>query len=214
LWDLLPHALSSDFAGWCYGKDFRLNGTPGLFRRIGNEIKQFGRNRQRNKLPQGRQQHWWHQLRAEHQYRIWLTARGLEVYDSELGAGVATENSLDQRVIACNMPFQKGNNLAAKDKLFARTLKRALDQDDGKKLRACAEKVLELAVSGERWACEMLRDTLDGRPATAIVATDSDGKELTIGLVAFGPDARPDPPVQLPAEGLPAPVIEGTVRRH
>jgi hypothetical protein len=112
------------------------------------------------------------------------------------------------------MPFQKGNKLAAKDKLFARTLKRALDDEDGVKLRKCAEKVIELAVEGERWACEMLRDTLDGRPATNLIATDDEGRELTVGLVAFGPTAGSDPPPQLPPEELPAPSIEGTARRH
>jgi hypothetical protein len=112
------------------------------------------------------------------------------------------------------MPFQVGNKLAAKDKLFARTLKRALDEGDGDKLRQCARKVIELAVAGERWACEMLRDTLDGRPATNLVATDQDGRELTIGLVAFGPEARPDPSTQLYTERLPAPSSESAVLGH
>jgi len=112
------------------------------------------------------------------------------------------------------MPFQKGNSVAAKDKLFARTLKRALDQENGVKLRQCAEKVIELAVQGERWACEMLRDTLDGRPATSLVATDDEGRSLTIGLIAFGSEAGSDTPAQLHTKGLPAPSIEGTVQRH
>ena len=112
------------------------------------------------------------------------------------------------------MPFQKGHKHGQKRKRFEQAIDRIIAQDDGSQLRRVAQRVWNLAEEGERWACEMLRDTLDGRPATAIVATDADGKELTIGLVAFGPNPGPDTSVQLPAEGLPAPVIEGTVQRH
>ncbi len=108
------------------------------------------------------------------------------------------------------MPFQKGNQIAAKEKLFARTLKRALDAEDGKRLRAAAEKILDLAAEGERWACEFVRDTLDGRPATNIVATDDTGKELAIALVSYQP---PDT-AQVRAKALPTPGTEGTGLRH
>lgn len=112
------------------------------------------------------------------------------------------------------MPFEPGNKHGGKRKRFEQTIDRIVAQDDGKRLRAVAERIWTLAEEGERWACEMLRDTLDGRPATAIVATDAEGRALTIGLVAFGPGPGPDTPSQLHAKGLPAPVIEGTVRRH
>ena len=108
------------------------------------------------------------------------------------------------------MPFQKGNQHAAKDKLFARTLKRAIDADDGKRIRAAAEKILDLAEQGERWACEFIRDTLDGRPATNLIATDDTGKELAIAIVSYQP---PDP-VQVQPKALPTPGTEGTGLRH
>jgi len=112
------------------------------------------------------------------------------------------------------MPFGNGNKHGAKRKKFEEAINRILAQDDGSQLRRVAQRVWNLAEGGERWACEMLRDTLDGRPAAAIVATDHEGRELTIGLVAFGSETGPDTPAQLRSKGLPAPVIEGTVQRH
>lgn len=68
-----------------------------------------------------------------------------------------------------------GNQNAAKSRKFEQAVTRALTQEDGKRLRDAAEKVLDLAAAGERWACEMLRDTLDGKPAQAVtVAGDPD----------------------------------------
>lgn len=112
------------------------------------------------------------------------------------------------------MPFEKGNNLAAKSRLFEQNIKRALQEDDYKKLRAIANKVVALAEEGERWAVELLRDTLDGKPAQQIVATDTEGRALAIGLVAYAAELRPDdtPSIQTPA--LPAPDIESTGQRH
>jgi len=60
------------------------------------------------------------------------------------------------------------NDNAGKRRLFERTVLRALTQDDGVRLRAAAERLLDLAASGERWAVECLRDTLDGKPKQAI----------------------------------------------
>jgi aromatic ring-opening dioxygenase LigB subunit len=66
------------------------------------------------------------------------------------------------------MPFQPGNNLGAKSKKFEQAIKRALADEDDRKLRGIADKVVALATDGERWAVEMLRDTLDGKPAQAM----------------------------------------------
>jgi len=63
---------------------------------------------------------------------------------------------------------QPGNKNSAKGRDFEQTVKRALLAEDGKRLRAAAEKMLDLAAQGERWAVEFLRDTLDGKPAQAV----------------------------------------------
>ena len=63
------------------------------------------------------------------------------------------------------MAFEKGNKLGAKGKLFDQALKRAIAQDDGKRLREAAETLLSLAAQGEAWAVRELADRLDGRPA-------------------------------------------------
>lgn len=81
-----------------------------------------------------------------------------------------------------NGQFEKGNSVAANKGEFKQAIKRALAAENGQRLRDAAEKLLDLAASGERWACEMLRDTLDGKPAQQIVATDSEGRGLTIVL--------------------------------
>ena len=52
--------------------------------------------------------------------------------------------------------------------MFYGALTRALKQEDGKRVRAAAEKLLDLAAAGEAWAIKELRDTLDGKPSQAI----------------------------------------------
>lgn len=74
---------------------------------------------------------------------------------------------------ALNMPkgvfgWQPGNEEWKKNQLFLNTLKRAIVQEDGKRLRAAAEKLLTKAAAGEPWAIEMLANRLDGRPATVV----------------------------------------------
>lgn len=105
------------------------------------------------------------------------------------------------------MPFEKGNDLGKKSKAFEQTIRRALAAEDGKRLRQAAETLLDLAASGERWACEMLRDTLDGKPAQQLIATDDGGRELAIALVSYNP-------VQLQPEALPAPDPTEAGLRH
>src|SRR5438477_5830972 len=112
------------------------------------------------------------------------------------------------------MAFEEGNRLGARKRLFEAAIKRALAAEDGQALRRIADKVLVLAEQGERWAVELLRDTLDGKPAQQIVATDTEGRALAIGLVAYAAELRPDDPVQVHPQALPAPDIKGTGQRH
>lgn len=110
--------------------------------------------------------------------------------------------------------FEKGNQLAARGGEFKAAIKRAMAQDDYQGLRTIANKVYELAQEGERWAVELLRDTLDGKPAQQIVATDTEGRPLAIGLVAYAAELRPDDPVSIQSQTLPAPPTESPGQRH
>lgn len=76
------------------------------------------------------------------------------------------------------MPFEKGKSGnpsgVQSNKPFLAALKRALAQDDGKKLRAAAERLIELAAQGEPWAVKELADRTDGKPATVVEGGDPD----------------------------------------
>lgn len=91
--------------------------------------------------------------------------------------------------------FEKGNTLGAKKREFEAAVKRALAAENGQRLRDAAEKLLDLAASGERWACEMLRDTLDGKPAQAITTTGDDGIDRPVQLIVYSPLQLPATPV-------------------
>ena len=103
---------------------------------------------------------------------------------------------------------QSGNpDGARKPKKFMAALERAMALDDAKRLRQCAETVLDLAAAGEQWAVLLLRDTLDGKPAQQVIATDEDGRGLAVALISYAEEVRPDDTLSLPAPSLPAPDI-------
>ena len=64
--------------------------------------------------------------------------------------------------MAGGAPF--GNNNAG-SKHWRAALDRAIAQDNGVRLRAAVEKLLDMAAAGEPWAVRELADRLDGRPA-------------------------------------------------
>ena len=64
--------------------------------------------------------------------------------------------------------FEEGNQHAKKGKLFDAALRRAIAQEDGKKLREAAEQLLDQAAAGQPWAIQYLADRLDGRTAQSI----------------------------------------------
>lgn len=57
-----------------------------------------------------------------------------------------------------------GNKNACKGKVWADALHRAIAQDQGKRVRLAAEKLLDEAARGQQWAIKELGDRLDGRP--------------------------------------------------
>jgi hypothetical protein len=71
-------------------------------------------------------------------------------------------------------------------KVFNETLRRAIKQEDGKRVRECVEKLLDRAAVGEPWAVQMLADRLDGKPHQAI--TGVDGGPLVVEIVKFSGD--------------------------
>lgn len=108
-------------------------------------------------------------------------------------------------------PGVSGNPEGSKrQKRFLAALERALASDDSKRLRAAAEKLLDLAADGEPWAIKELADRLDGRAAQQFIASDSDGRSLAVGLIAFVAEAAAGhrDPLPLHAEALPAPSPE------
>ena len=78
-------------------------------------------------------------------------------------------------------PGQSGNPAGgAKVKRFFAALERAIAQEDGKKLRDAADKLLELAAVGEPWAVQMLADRLDGKPAQQLQLQGDESQPLKI----------------------------------
>jgi hypothetical protein len=69
------------------------------------------------------------------------------------------------------MPFEEGNTLGKKSKIFDEALKRAIAQDSGERVRKAAEQLLSLAAAGEQWAVQYLADRLDGKPSQAVDLT-------------------------------------------
>jgi hypothetical protein len=99
------------------------------------------------------------------------------------------------------MPFQPGisgnPDGTKREAKFAAAVNRAIAQDDGQRLRACAEKLLDLAAEGEAWAVKELADRLDGRPAQALtVAGEPDAAPIAVKAVVefVNASAAPESP--------------------
>ena len=86
------------------------------------------------------------------------------------------------------MPFSPGQsgNPAGNPKIkrFYAALDRAIIQEDGKRLREAAEKLLDLASAGEAWAIQHLADRLDGKPAQQVALTGADDGPLVVKISA------------------------------
>lgn len=82
-----------------------------------------------------------------------------------------------------------GNRNAQKGRIWNDSLRKAIAQDDGRRLRASIERLLNLASNGEPWAIKELADRLDGRPTQTNVLEGSGEPELkTIKIVFVSPD--------------------------
>ena len=73
---------------------------------------------------------------------------------------------------------QPGNDNATKSKPFWAAVSRAIAQEDGKRLRQAAEKLLDMAAEGEMSAINALADRLDGKPHQSVDLANADGSNL------------------------------------
>jgi uncharacterized lipoprotein YmbA len=97
-----------------------------------------------------------------------------------------------------------GNKNASHAKPFLNALERAIAQEDAKRLRAAAEKLLDMAAEGVPWALEFLVERLDGRVAQSVsisgevahtVRSVSETDSLLEGVLAGGSDRALQKPV-------------------
>lgn len=109
-----------------------------------------------------------------------------------------------------------GNHNAAKAKIVEEALRKAAAGDDYIRLRKGCEKLMDSFAEGQPWALQLVFDRLDGKPAQQVIATDNEGRPLTLGLVAYAAEreVRSDPAIQVFTSALPTPDIEGSGQRH
>ena len=85
-----------------------------------------------------------------------------------------------------------GNNNAKKGKLFYEQLRKALIQEDRKRLVNIAEKLVKAAENGDAWAIKEVIDRVDGKAIQATEISGADGADIsalqTINIVLRKPD--------------------------
>ena len=91
-----------------------------------------------------------------------------------------TDEERKQLAAERSSEVNKGNTNSSKNnRLWADTLKRALLQADGNKIRAIAEALIEKAASGDVSAIKELGDRVDGKPTQQIDQTTEHSGEVT-----------------------------------
>jgi hypothetical protein len=92
-----------------------------------------------------------------------------------------TDEERKQLAAERSSEVNKGNtNSSRNNRLWADTLKRALIQADGNKIRAIAEALIEKAASGDVSAIRELGDRVDGKPTQQIDQTTERSVRLHI----------------------------------
>lgn len=90
---------------------------------------------------------------------------------------------------------QPGNQNAAKTKRWQQAIQRALarasnkDVDTG--LDSAADKLVALALEGDKWAIDHMADRMDGKPSQSIEASVDAGGGLLAVLAGLGKNASP-----------------------
>jgi len=78
---------------------------------------------------------------------------------------------------------QPGNNNYQKGTIWNDALRRAIAQDDGKRIRAAAEKLIDLAAEGTPWAVRELADRLDGKAFQSVQVSGDPDNPLGITVI-------------------------------
>jgi hypothetical protein len=106
------------------------------------------------------------------------------------------ENSIENNNVEVE-PTNKGgapigNQNGKKGKLFYDQLRVALVQEDKRRLRTIAEKLVKAAENGDAWAIKEIIDRVDGKAIQATEISGVDGADLanlqTINIVLRKPD--------------------------
>lgn len=87
------------------------------------------------------------------------------------------------------MAAPEGNKNATKNRPWAEAVNRALLAEDGKKLRALADKLIACALEGDVTALKEIGDRIDGKPAQAIVGAD--GGNVIVEVIRFADSHSP-----------------------
>lgn len=105
------------------------------------------------------------------------------------------ENAIENNnveIASNNRGGQPGNQNGKKGKLFYNQLRIALVQEDSRKLRTIAQKLVDAAEQGEPWAIKEVIDRVDGKAVQATEISGLDGGILetlnTINIVLKKPD--------------------------
>jgi len=75
-------------------------------------------------------------------------------------------------------PFGNKNN--AKGKVWGDALRKAIVQDDHKRIRLGIEKLLDAHAAGEPWAIKEIADRLDGKAAQSVEVTGDPENPLEV----------------------------------
>ncbi len=78
-----------------------------------------------------------------------------------------------------------GNQNGKRGKLFYNQLRVALVQEDSRKLRIIAQKLVDAAEQGEPWAIKEVIDRVDGKAVQATEISGADGNAIEISQIEF-----------------------------
>lgn len=84
------------------------------------------------------------------------------------------------------MAAPEGNTNSSKsNRLWGETIRRAVLQSDGARLRAIAEKLLDKAAEGDIQAIKEIGDRLDGKAAQSLMLSGEDGGPVQLQAVEW-----------------------------
>ena len=78
-----------------------------------------------------------------------------------------------------------GNQNGKKGKLFYNQLRVALVQEDSRRLRTIADKLVKAAEQGEPWAVKEIMDRVDGKAVQSTEISGVDGEAIELKQIEF-----------------------------